>query len=467
MISDKAFKMYDIRAIVDKDIFVEDVFDLARALATFVHNKDQNCKKVIVGMDVRTHSSAIKDQLIEGFVESGFDVVFVGECPSPALYFALYHLKETFGIMITASHNSKEYNGFKIVLNNQPVWGDEIQDIREIYQGRHFMQLHSTGFESEVKIKNDYIDYFVNQFEHLKNKNLNVAIDCGNGTAALILPRLVKKMNWSGVKLLFDHPDGEFPNHDPDPTAEKNIQLLEEECVTNSFNFGLAFDGDCDRLVVLDEKGRKLDGDKLLALLSTGINDNGTIVCDIQCSSSLKDFLAYHGKKIDMVPTGCCHIKNRMNQTNALLGGEMSGHYCFKDRYFGFDDAIYAMMRFFEIVLRDDFTTVAEELKNYTPKISSESIRIKCANIDVHELVDRIKSEMFLQKEYELLDIDGVRLEMSNSWGIVRASNTEPVLSLRFQGSTLDDLKNITKYFYTIISKYYDNPELYQKLCEF
>lgn len=462
MFVNKAFKMYDIRAVVGRDFFVEDVFDLGRALATFVHNKDKNIKKVVIGMDVRTHSNAIKDQLIEGFVESGFDVVFIGECPSPVLYFALYHLNAPFGVMITASHNSKEYNGFKIVLNNKPVWGDDIQIIKDVYNQKQFMSFHSTGFETELDINHVYINYLAEKFKHLYGIEINSVIDCCNGTASLILPKLAQKMGWKNYKLLFDSPDGNFPNHEPDPTQEEALRCVRESITNNNLKYGLCFDGDCDRFVVVDSDLKKLEGDELLAFFTLGLEQPSVVVCDVQCSSSLNEFALKNGHNIEMVPTGCCHIKNKMYITSAMLGGEMSGHYCFKDKYFGFDDGIYAMMRFIEILNFSNKST-HELLAGYSQKLSSDSIRIKCAEIDVHELVEKVKKD-FIGTNQNLNMIDGIRIENGSAWGIARASNTEPILSMRFQAATQQELKEISKLFYDIISKYYDSEDLKKNL---
>src|SRR3990167_1802153 len=464
MISDKAFRKYDIRAIIDEELYINDVYNLAQAICTYFLSK-KNIKTIAVGMDVRTHSKAIKEQLCKAIIDAGIDLVFIGECATPTLYFASKTENVDAAIMITASHNNKEYNGLKILLDNNSVWDQQIQEIKEIYNLTSLKPYKTITNEShkgnyyEKNLVDKYIDFLSEKFIELKDKDLNLIIDCGNGCAALIIPKLVKKLNWKNVELLFDTPDGNFPNHDPDPTKEKNLTVLKK--YIKNFNFGVALDGDCDRLVIMKNDGTLILGDELLTLFGVNLEKSGNIVYDIKCSNSLPTILEKVGHKTYISATGHANIKVKMKKTEAILGGEISGHFCFTDKYFGYDDAIYALLRFIEIYLKNNKD---KNLFNFWPKqASTAELRLKCAKIDPQIIVDKSK-KFFEDQNYKMITIDGIRVESEKGWISLRASNTEPVLSLRFEAKNEKELNNLKIILYDSICQYVDQDLLRKEI---
>ena len=515
MISEKAFRKYDIRAIIEQELPISEVYKLGKAICTFLILKDKNLKSIAVGMDVRIHSKAIKEELCRAIIDSGLNAIFIGECPTPTLYYATKILKVEAGIMITASHNDKEYNGLKILLNGDSVWDQDIQEIKKIYfssldtstpstlemngvdyfaenkapatHSEYFAEREVTATHPECfaeskmyrrmhenLLLNNYIEYLCSQFEHIKNRTINMIIDCGNGAAALVIPELVKKMNWQNAQLLFAEVDGNFPNHEPDPTNENNLAELKKIIINYSnpstssgraerelsaaftpekfegsgqaVNYGLALDGDCDRLVVVNSDGKMVPGDKLLTLFAINLKNKGNIVFDIKCSNNVSKILTSTGHTPNICATGHANIKETMKKTDALLGGELSGHFCFTDRYFGYDDAIYALMRFIEIA------TTQKDLFSFWPEqVNSPEFRIKCATVEPQKVVELARKNLAAQN-IKITNIDGVRIETETGWAILRASNTEPVLSIRFEADNEKELNNLKKILYDAIS---------------
>jgi phosphomannomutase / phosphoglucomutase len=449
MISEKAFRKYDIRAVFQKDLPLEEIYSLARAICRFLSTKEKNLKSIAVGMDVRTHSKLIKERLCKAILDSGINVIFIGECATPTMYYATRCLDVQAGIMITASHNDKEYNGLKIVLNGDSVWDKDIEEIKSIYYEKNFYtdEKHQ-GIYTENLLLDNYINFLSSKFEHLKNISLNIIIDCGNGTAALILPKLIKKLNWQNTELLFANVDGNFPNHEPDPTKESNLKILSER--VKDFNYGLALDGDCDRFVVMNNEGKLISGDQLLSLFAINLETQGNIVFDIKCSNNLSKILQTKGHTPNMCATGHAHIKEAMKHTKALLGGELSGHFCFADRYFGYDDAIYALLRFIEIYTAQNFN---KELFNFWPQqFNTPELRIKCAINNPKDIIEFIQKDLE-NKNLNIKTIDGIRIETKTGWALVRASNTEPILSFRFEAENERELNDLKKIIYNSIIK--------------
>lgn len=473
---EKVFKKYDIRAVIGKDLLLEEIYPITKAIIKYFLSKEPTLKEIVIGMDVRIHSQTIKKNIINAILDSHLNVIDLDTIPTPLLYFYTKTLNKNAGIMITASHNPKEYNGLKIVLNNKPVWDKELQKIKDIYFNDTLMvpstfTLNQMILRDEIKLRRTqsiqffniipkYMDFLAQEFEHLKNINLNCVIDCANGTAGYVLKDLIKKMNWQSVELIFQEGDGYFPNHEPDPSHEENLPQLKEKLINGNYSFGMAFDGDCDRFAVMQKNGKLVPSDQLLFLFATKMPKDSTVVCDIKCSSSLINELEKIKLNGIFAQTGCAHIKEEMEKTSALLGGELSGHFCFKDRYFGFDDGIYAMMRFIEISQEKDIDQI---LSQYPKMVSDGEIRIKCAEVAPAKVVENTK--VILQnKNFKITTIDGIRIDAAKSWGILRASNTEPVLSLRFEGQSEKELKEIKLLFYESICKYFDSKELKEKL---
>lgn len=469
---EKVFRKYDIRTIIGKDLLIDEIYHLSQAICIYLLKKEPNLQKIVVGIDTRIHSTEIKKNIINGILDSNLDVIDLGIVTTPVVYFSTKTLNQHAGIMITASHNPKEYNGLKIVLNNKPVWDEELQEIKDIYFEKDLQRQttaphskYSTGLQQSrmyqtQNIIPDYINFLADNFAHLKNLKLNCIIDCANGTAGYVLKDLIKKMNWQNVDLLFEEGDGNFPNHEPDPSHIDNLIQLKDKLINGNYDWGFAFDGDCDRFAVMHKNGNLVPCDQLIAIFANQLNYKSTVVCDIKCSNSLINILENMGHKIIFSQTGCAYVKDCMEKYNAALGGELSGHFCFKDRYFGFDDGIYAMMRFIEISQTQNINNF---LENYPKMISHGELRIHCAKTSPNKIVDATKMELAKTK-YKITTIDGIRIDTPNSWGILRASNTEPVLSLRFEGNNENALKEIKILFYNTISKYFDSTELKEKL---
>lgn len=462
MIPEKVFKKYDIRAVMHRDLLIEDIYNLGRAIATYCIERDASIKTVVLGMDGRLTSATIKEELTRALLDAGLNVTFIGVCPTPVLYFAAQYHAFKVGIIITASHNPKEYNGLKMVIDNKPVWADDLQVIKDIFLANRFMAHETPGAYTQLPIADVYIDYLYNAFKHLDGVALNAVIDCGNGAAGAILPALCKKFNVKNYTLLFEEIDGNFPNHEPDPSNVEHLQAAITVQQQQAYSYVVAFDGDADRFAVVTPNGKLLSGDQLLAIYATKLASAAKVVFDIKCSTSLVQFLQQRGLTSIFSQTGAAHIKEKMSLLNAGLGGELSGHYCFSDRYFGFDDGIYAMLRFIEIIA-DDKNAVETILKTYPRMVSEPEIRIQCAAKDLTGIVESIKTD-FKHHNFNISDLDGVRLDLDFGWGILRASNTEPVLSMRFEGNSEKELKDIKKIFYNTIAKYFDSPDLRSKL---
>jgi phosphomannomutase/phosphoglucomutase len=459
------FREYDIRGIVGQELYIEKTYELGQAIATYLKKKHPDIQSIIVGRDGREHSPIIRDNIIAAITDLGLDVIDIGICPTPTTYFAVQHLKNQAALAITASHNPKEYNGIKI----WGVWGKQIQEIRELYEQKKIYQPSSPkkGSVTDRPIISDYIDYLAHHFAHLKNIELNALIDCGNGSAGTVMPYLIKKMNWPNVKLLFAEVDGTFPNHEADPTVPENMTYVAQALAQEStLEVGLGLDGDCDRMNPMTKSGELVAGDKLLALYAQKIladHPGATVVFDIKSSASLIEILTTWGGRPHIAPSGHSLIKQAMIDEQALLAGELSCHFFFKDRYFGYDDGIYAALRLFEI-LHETKQPLDDLLQIFPKKISSPEIRIACAESDKVKIVEHVKTLFAARSDSELITIDGVRAQCSYGWGLARASNTQPVICLRFESDSVEGLSQIKTDFYNALSPYFNEQELRGKI---
>ena len=450
---DNIFREYDIRGIIDKEFTIKESKNLAKSIITYFKKQNPNLTTIIIGMDGRTHSPKIKDQAISAANEMGINVIDIGLVPTPVFYFSLFNLKATSGFVITASHNPKEYNGIKICLNQKSVWGKQIQEIKEICENQNFYKNKEKkiGNNEKYEIIPEYINWISKHFEHLKNMDIHTVIDCGNGTAGTIFPQLIEKMNWPNIKLLFEKVDGNFPNHEADPTSYKNMQSVTSELKNNpNLELGLGLDGDCDRMNPMTKDGFLVPGDQLLAVYAQKVLKHypkAPIVFDIKASSGLIELLKKWGA-IDIIsPSGHSLIKDALLKNNALLAGELSCHFFFNDRYFGYDDGIYAALRLFEII-KETGKPLNQLIKIFPQKISSPEIRIKCKEENKTKIVQDVKNFFACKKDSENITIDGLRAKMPYGWGLVRASNTQPVICLRFESNTKQGIKRIKKEFY-------------------
>ncbi len=458
---DTVFKAYDLRGVVDKDFQVADCYDIARAIGTYFSKQAPDAKTVALGMDGRIHSAAIKQHIVEALVKMGFDVIFIGTCTTPILYFAQHVLNTDAALMITASHNPAEYNGIKICLHKQSVYGAQIEEIREIYKTRDFSDgVHVPGVYSEHPVIPLYIDWLAQQFPHLVGMDISAIIDCGNGAAGTVMPQLVEKMNWTKIKLMYAEVDGTYPHHVADPTVEKYMEDLKKELASSDAALGLAFDGDADRMAPMTKTGKLVSGDRLLAIFSEPIlkkNPGRDVVFDVSASSGLIQLLELWGAKPVMSATGHTNIKASMKKANAVLGGEISCHFVFNDRpgLFGYDDGIYSALRLFEI-LQETGKSLDELLAVFPDKVASPTYRIPCEHEKRAAIISDLKTSFGHRDDAELVLVDGVRVQLPYGWAIVRMSNTEPMLSMRFEGDDVACLGHIKHDFAHIMKDHLD-----------
>ena len=460
---DSIFREYDIRGVIDNDFPLIETYNLGRAIATYLKNNTLPFTHVVIGRDARTHSTPICTALIQAFSDSGINVIDIGIVPTPVFYFAMHHLKQTAGLVITASHNPKEYNGIKF----WGLWGSQIQAIKLIYQTKNFLSIpNNPGNKTTyLTIIDEYIAYLVNHFAHLKNIPIDTVFDCGNGMAGAVMPKLIKQMNWKNAPLLFEEVDGEFPNHEADPTEPENMRFVQHALKVNqSISLGIGFDGDCDRMGPMLKNGSLVPGDKLLALFAQKVlkeNPHAGVVFDIKASSALMDVLSSLGAQQILSPSGHSNIKDAIKKNPAiLLGGELSCHFFFNDRYFGYDDAFYAALRLIEM-LYESRSTLEQLLTIIPMRISSREIRIKCrSDAEKIAIVNHVKQLFLTKKNVELITIDGLRAQMPYGWGLIRASNTQPVVSLRFESNTIEGITRVKNDFSQALDGFFTSTEL-------
>lgn len=448
MLKPTIFREYDIRGIADEDLVDENVVLLGKGIGTFLSRA--GAKILVIGRDVRLSSPRLRDALIEGLLSTGVNVLDVGVTLTPVQYFGILHLNADGGVMITGSHNPIEYNGFKISKKNVvPVYGQQIQGIRKIIEDSDF----ATG-RGELVEKNVLEDYASTIRSKLRfNKKLKIVIDSGNGTGGLIAPKLWEELGCD-VECIYCEPDGSFPNHLPDPTVQKYVVDLQKKVVEVGADVGLGYDGDSDRVGVIDEKGRMIFADKLLAILSREVldrNPGSEIVFDVKCSQALPEEIQKYGGKPLMWKTGHSLLKAKMKEIGAPLAGEMSGHIFYSDDYFGFDDAIYVSGRLLQILSNTDekLSEIADEIPHFE---STPEIRIEATDEDKFDVVADLAD--YFKSNYDAIDIDGARVLFGDGWGLVRASNTQPVLVLRFEAKNKDRLKEIIDIFKAKLKEY-------------
>jgi len=441
MIKKEIFRQYDIRGIVGEDLTPEVAEYIGKAFGTYL--RERGGKSVCVGKDVRISSPALKDSLVSGLLSTGVKVIDIGTVPTPVLYFSIHHFSADGGIMVTGSHNPIEYNGFKICHGLFSIYGEEIQNLRRKIEREEFLE--GKGEYREEDPRPAYIDTLSSLVKI--QKNLKVVVDAGNGTAGSIVKPLFEKL---GIKLigLYMEPDGRFPHHLPDPTIPAYMEDLIKKVKEVGATVGIGYDGDADRIGAVDEKGEIVWGDKLLALFSKKIlkeHPGSTIIMDVKCSQGVVEYIQKLGGNPLIWKTGHSLIKEKMRKEKALLAGEMSGHMFFADNYLGFDDAIFASLRLLEI-LSEENRPLSELVKEIPYYYSTPEIRVDCPEDKKFQVVNELKE--YFAKRYPIIDVDGVRFITSKGWGLIRASNTQPILVLRFEAkekSALEDLKNEVK----------------------
>jgi len=437
MLNEKIFREYDIRGVADRDLPHNVVSKLGRAIGSYVKRKGG--KTLTVGRDCRISSDRIRQSLIDGLLATGINVIDIGLVPTPLLYFSVFELNSDGGIMITGSHNPPEHNGFKICVGKTTIHGEEIQYLKQIVQKDSYES--GKGTLSEKDIKPLYTSMILKNIKH--PLNLKVCVDSGNGMGGMIGPEIFRKLGCEVVELFSDL-DGRFPNHHPDPTVIENLSFLAEKVKQTNAVVGIGFDGDADRIGVVDPSGKPIYGDELLVVYAREIlkeNSGATIISEVKASHRLFNDIALHGGKPILWKTGHSLIKAKMKEEGALLAGEMSGHIFFNDRYYGFDDAIYAAARLLEILAINKKTT-AELITDLPVSFSTPEIRKDCPDEIKFTVVERALKQ-FQSQGLKVNAIDGARVEFGDGWGLVRASNTQPVLVLRFEASSQDRLNEI------------------------
>lgn len=429
MLNSNIFREYDIRGIADEELLDEGITSLGRALGTYlIRHSGPN---VNLGRDCRLSSERLRNALINGLKATGCQVTDIGVVPTPLLYFSTVHLKASGGIMITGSHNPAEYNGFKVMCGSGTIHGDDIQQLRRIIEANDFIE--GEGSETFFDIVTPYVDEISSQFNF--ERRIKVVADAGNGTAGPAMHRIFEKLNVEYKEMFFEM-DGRFPNHHPDPTVPSNLKQLVAAVKKEKADLGIAFDGDSDRIGAVDDKGTVIYGDQLMIIYAREIlarKPGSTVIGEVKCSQSLYDDIRKNGGNGVMWKTGHSLIKAKMKETHAELAGEMSGHMFFADRYYGFDDALYAACRLMEIVSRSG-QKLSALLADLPKTVTTPEIRVDCDDDKKFDVVRDVTGHF--KKIYEVIDVDGARINFPCGWGLVRASNTQPVLVLRFEATT-------------------------------
>ena len=429
---------YDIRGIINDTLTANDAHAIGSIFGSVINKNDGH--SVVVGRDGRHSSLEIEKNLIEGLISQGLKVFKIGLCPTPQLYFGVHHLRADGGIMITGSHNPPDYNGFKMMLGHGPFFGQDIKDMAKTPYDR--TKIIEGGQQIQLDIQDAYLHRVL---EGLRlDTKLSIVWDCGNGVAGPVIDKLSKSLSGEH-EVLFADVDGNFPNHHPDPTIEKNLETLITRVKKRNADLGIAFDGDGDRIGVIDNLGKILWGDQLLAILAEDVlleQPGSTIIGDVKASQGLFDRIAALGGKPLMWKTGHSLIKNKMKEVNAPLAGEMSGHIFFSDRYFGFDDAIYAAIRLIDVVNRQGkkLSTIRSALPSV---INTPELRLPCEGKNKFSMIEQVKEILREYKDVEVCDIDGVRVSSKYGWWLIRASNTQEIIVARCEATSTEYLENI------------------------
>lgn len=440
-IPETIFRAYDIRGIAEQQLTDEIVYAIGLAIGSEAH--DQGQQTIVISADGRNSSPQIREALTKGLQASGRDVIDIGIMPTPLMYFATHEFGTQTGVMITGSHNPAEYNGIKIVINGRALSGDAIANLRQRIINK---QLTSGQGEYRAQdVEQSYIDYIINDVAIAQP--LKIVIDAGNGVAGLIAPRLFEELGCEVIPLYCDV-DGNFPNHHPDPTIESNLTDLKKMVSEHSADLGIAFDGDGDRLGVVTATGKSVPADRLLMLLAQDVvsrNPGADVIFDIKCTRNLNTLISNYGGRPIMWKSGHSFMKEKMAETGALLGGEFSGHIFFKERWFGFDDGMYAAARLIEILSTTD-PDLDLQLQAFPDSVSTPELKIETGEERKFSIIDQLTSDAQFG-DGKVSTLDGVRVDFADGWGLVRASNTTPALILRFEADTEEALQRIQDQF--------------------
>jgi phosphomannomutase/phosphoglucomutase len=429
MLKPTIFREYDIRGVADTDLDDAGVEQLGQAIGTYIQRRAG--RNVNLGRDCRLSSPRLASAIARGLAASGCQVRDLSTVPTPVLYHSVFRGGADGAVMITGSHNPPEYNGFKIVCGNTTLHGEQIQDIRRLLEQRDLARGEG-GYETYDAVT-PYVEDVASQFRW--DRRIKVVLDAGNGTAGPVMHRILERLNVDAVELFFDM-DGRFPNHHPDPTVEKYLSPLIAAVKEHHAELGIAFDGDADRIGAVDEQGRIVWGDYLMLIFGREIlrrKPGATFIAEVKCSQVLYDELERLGGRPIMYRTGHSLIKAKMKEEKAELAGEMSGHMFFADRYYGYDDALYAACRLMEIVAHSG-RPLSAQLEGLPVMVTTPEIRVDCPDEVKFDVVARVAERY--RATHKVVDVDGVRVLFPQGWGLVRASNTQPVLVLRFEAAT-------------------------------
>jgi phosphomannomutase len=451
------FREYDIRGVYNQQFDDDFAYLLGRAYVSYYAKKHAGkIPTVVIGHDARLSGLSLKTALSKGLRESGANVKYIGLVTSPISYFTTFEVPGVDGaVMITGSHNPPDYNGFKISVGKQTIFGQEIQELLKIINNKDFITASKLAEETTLEIFPQYLERYKKEFG--KMKPIKVVLDCGNGAAGCIVKELFSSVGLNPT-ILFEKPDGNFPNHHPDPTVEKNLVSLREQVLKEGAVVGIGFDGDADRIGLVDHTGRMVYGDELMVLISRSIlkkSRGAKIVGDVKCSDRLFADIAQNGGEPIMWKTGHSLIKEKIKVEKSPFGGEMSGHIFFADRNYGYDDALYAGLRVCEI-LSETGKTIPELLGDLPVSYNTPELRVDTTEEKKVLIVEKLKEAFPESKsaDYKLNLIDGVRISFHDGWALARASNTQPVLVLRFESNTQAGLDRIQSKVESIVNKY-------------
>lgn len=451
MINAEIFREYDIRGVVDKDFDANFAMKLGQTLVTYLAQKGGTKNPVIsVGHDARLSSPTLAKAMCEGLQSAGARVVFLGLVTSPISYFSMFNLDNPAGgVMITGSHNPPEYNGFKISVGKTTIFGSEIQELLKIMQKNEFVT--GQGAYTTFNIFDDYVARYKQEFKTMIP--IKVVLDCGNGAAGCIARRMYEAVGLKPI-ILFEEPDGRFPNHHPDPTVEKNLGDLKKAVKEHGAAIGIGFDGDADRIGIVDNEGRFIQGDEMMVIIARGIlmdNPGAKIIGDVKCSDRLYEDIRKHGGQPIMWKTGHSLVKTKIKEEKAPFGGELSGHVFYADRNYGYDDALYAGLRLIELLGKTG-KTPRQLLEGLPTAFNTPEIRIDTTEAKKRSIVEKLRETYKGGEGYKVNLIDGIRISYADGWALARASNTQPVLVLRFESNTQEGLLRIQSEIESIVN---------------
>jgi phosphomannomutase/phosphoglucomutase len=440
------FREYDIRGVADVELLSADVEVLGQAFGTYLLR--HGGPKVSLCRDTRLSSPRLHDALLRGLLASGCQVSDLGIAPTPVLYYSVFRLKGDGGVMITGSHNPSEFNGFKVVCGTSTIHGEAIQEVLRLIETGDLER--GEGSVQTVDVVTPYIEEIASQFQFARR--IRVVVDAGNGTGGPVMGPILQRLNVDATEMFFDM-DGRFPNHHPDPTVPANLDALVAKVRETGADLGIAFDGDTDRIGAVDDQGTVIYGDQLMIIYGREIltrKPGATFIGEVKCSQLMYDDLAARGGNPIMWKTGHSLIKAKMQETRAELAGEMSGHMFFADRYYGFDDAIYAACRLMEIVANSG-QPLSAQLADMPKTVTTPEIRFDCPDEKKFAVVRQATEE--LRARHRILDVDGVRVLFEKGWGLVRASNTQPVLVMRFEAETEELLREYRREVEEVVAR--------------